>query len=167
MSIFIGVDQSLTCTGYVVKQNDNIVDFGTIKTTAADGDVFARTQIIADKLSEIVNSYNNQKVALEGLSFGQRGSATRDLAGLQFVIITTIRKTTKINNITIAPPTTIKKFATGSGGSKKKKTTKSDMVDSLPEHVLNAFKTKGYKKSSGLYDITDAYWIATYLQQTN
>jgi hypothetical protein len=83
------------------------------------------------------------------------GNATRDLAGLQFSIITKIKFILQMDIEIIAPPT-LKKFATGSG-----RASKIDMINALPPEVYEHFtKEKKWKKSSGLTDVTDAYFLA-------
>lgn len=87
-----------------------------------------------------------------------RGNATRDLAGLQFSIITKINFILK-RDITIVAPPTLKKSATGTG-----KASKEEMIDALPKDILEVFtKEKNWKKSRGLTDVTDAYFLARYL----
>ncbi len=87
-----------------------------------------------------------------------RGNATRDLAGLQFSIINKIKFILE-KDITIVAPPTLKKSATGSG-----KASKEEMIEALPKEVLELFtKDKNWKKSRGLTDVTDAYFLARYL----
>ena len=170
MGIFIGLDQSYTSTGYCVLSNklylpNPMIDFGICKTTAADGDIYDRSIKVTNIIINLCKQYPTATVAIEGLSFGQRGAATRDLAGLQHVIITSLRTQLGINNIIIVAPKSIKKFATGSGGNTKIKTTKNDMVNALPAFIRERFLEKGFKKSTGLFDLTDAYWISKYVYQ--
>jgi Holliday junction resolvasome RuvABC endonuclease subunit len=57
-------------------------------------------------------------------------------------------------NIIIIPPKTVKKIATGNGNA-----SKDDMIEHLPKIVREEFAAIGYKKSTGLKDLADAYWI--------
>jgi Holliday junction resolvasome RuvABC endonuclease subunit len=59
------------------------------------------------------------------------------------------------HKVEVVVPGTVKKFATGSG-----KATKEEMIDSLPKHVREYFDALGVKKTTGLADLTDAYFIA-------
>lgn len=158
---YIGIDQSYTSTGYCILDDNGIVDFG-IYVSVPD-DIYGRAKYIGIKLTELVNSYPESLVSIEGLAFGMRGSATRDLAGLQFVIIDRLLSNTHLKDIKIISPKSIKKFATGSGGSSKKKVTKKDMFASLDDYTQSWFKSR-YKATKGLYDVTDAYYLAKYHQ---
>lgn len=155
MKYTIGIDQSYSKTGYVVvDDNKNVVQHGVITTDKAK-DVYDRASDLAAKLVEIVNLYKITDVRIEGLAFGIRGDATRDLAGLQFVVITKLRSVIDNISIKIIPPTTLKRFATGSG-----KATKQQMIESLPQTIGQQFKI--YKISTGLTDVTDGYWLSVY-----
>jgi Holliday junction resolvasome RuvABC endonuclease subunit len=92
-------------------------------------------------------------VALEGLAFSKMGNATRDLAGLQFSIITYLRYVCQYKTLIISP-NTVKKTATGKGNAKKE-----EMYEALPQEVKNLFKDMNLKKTTGRYDLTDSYWI--------
>ena len=86
------------------------------------------------------------------------GNATRDLAGLQFCIVSKIKFILNKDIAIIAPPT-LKKSATTNG-----KASKEDMIAALPSDILNTFTViKNWKKSRGLTDVTDAYFLACYL----
>lgn len=160
MKKFIGIDQSYTSSGYcVIDESGSVIELGTVKTSSKDnGDIYNRSYVVATALAELVEKYNPEYFGIEGLAFSMMGNATRDLAGLQFVIITQFRHNTKYgNNMVIVSPNLLKKFATGSGKAKKQ-----DMVNALPKDVLMMIEEKKYKKSTGLYDVADAYFIAMY-----
>lgn len=158
--ISIGIDQSYTSTGYCILNNEDVIEYGTLSSHKSL-DIHERVFNLTNDILDILSKYPDAKITIEGLAFGIRGNATRDLAGLQFVIINNIKRIFN-KKIDIIPPTALKKFATGSGGGKKK-VTKKDMFDALPLDIQQAFKTK-HKASTGLYDITDAYWLAKYFK---
>lgn len=153
----LGIDQSYTSTGVVIFSDINKIEKVMIISSNKKDDVFKRSWDIANTICDIAVLEKIDKIGIEGLAFGMRGDATRDLAGLQFMIVNLLQFT-KGFKVSILPPTTIKKFATGSGRAKK-----DEMYDSLEDEVKDIFKANGFKKSKGLYDVTDAYFIAKYL----
>lgn len=159
MRTILGVDQSYTSSGYVViDESGEVKEFGTIRTTVdTDGDTFDRAAKVAETVAHLANEHNPALVGFEGLAFSMMGNATRDLAGLQFVLVTQLRKTSFGSNLVIVSPNLLKKFATGDGKAKKEA-----MVAALPQTFLDAISERKFKKSTGLYDIADAYWIARY-----
>lgn len=159
MSNILGIDQSYTSTGFcIIKPDQTILEFGTIKTTEKEhGDLYDRAMHITNLIADKIRQHNITDIRIEGLAFGIRGDATRDLAGLQFTIITHTRLLDRNIRQTVIAPTSLKKFATGTG-----KSDKSAMIESLPDHVRNAFIQAGFKKTTGLGDICDAYWLARY-----
>lgn len=169
MTYFLGIDQSFNSCGVVVlNEKKKIIEATTIKSSK-EQDIFDRAWFIADQLSsKFITKYVPEVVGLEGLAFSKFGDATRDLAGLQFTIVNYLRQRHEYVNgeLIIVSPNTLKKFATTKGNAKKEQ-----MVDSLPKNVLESFQKQNYKKTTGLYDVTDAYWIARYIievsQQTS
>lgn len=157
--IILAVDQSYTSCGIVVlsvddndKSKISILDFNIFKSNP-ELIIFDRAYSVSTEVMLYLNRYNPDHVAIEGLSFSNIGNATRDLAGLQFTIYQHIRRTTD-KNIIIVSPKSVKKHATGKGNSKK-----SDMLDSSPNDVIELFTSRNFKKTTGLYDLIDAYWI--------
>jgi len=160
MKIFMGIDQSFTNSGIVIMdESGDVKYFTTIKTKKdVDGDIFDRAITISSNLIEVIQKYDPTTLSLEGLAFSKFGNATRDLAGLQAVIITRIRNETKYGSrLLIVSPNLLKKFATEKGGA-----SKQDMVDFLPKNVLESFAEAKFKKTTGLYDLADAYHLAKY-----
>lgn len=158
--ITIGVDQSFTSSGFVVLDTDGkVVDVRRFVSAKAL-DMFDRARQVANYVADVIIEVGADLVALEGLAFGIRGSATRDLAGLQYMIVGKVRERTG-KNIKIVAPLTLKKFATGSG-----KASKKDMVAAIPpEVVLYMKEEKGLKTTTGLTDVADAYFLAKYIYQ--
>jgi Holliday junction resolvasome RuvABC endonuclease subunit len=155
----LGIDQSYTSAGFVIlDESGDVKKFGTIRSNAdTNGDIFDRAAFVTRSILDIAVEYDPALVGLEGLAFSKFGNATRDLAGLQFVIITQLRTTKYGSNLVIISPNLVKKFATGKGGADK-----AAMVEAMPEKLVDEIKEANYKKTTGLYDIADAYWIAKY-----
>lgn len=159
MRYFLGIDQSYTSTGMVIMDEDREVTHSEIFKTPKDEDVFVRAWNISEKVVATAKAFGVQSVSIEGLAFGSvNANATRDLAGLQFLIVSKLRLVEK-TPVMITAPTSLKKFATGGG-----KATKKEMIASLPSDVLELFKSKGFRVTTGLADLTDAYFLAKKLR---
>lgn len=149
----LGIDQSYTSTGIVLLNEGALLKAHKFAGNK-EMNRFGQAYEIAIHLAGIVDEFEPDVIAIEGLAFGMRGNVTRDLGGLQFVIISHLQEV-KGREVEIIAPTSAKKFATGSGRAKKE-----DMIDSLPESVYSYFIGLGVKKTTGLGDLADAYWIA-------
>lgn len=91
---------------------------------------------------------------MEGLSFGSMTNATRDLAKLQGIIEKEVFDRVGLV-CEIVAPTSLKKFATGSGRAKKE-----EMFEALPEEISILFSE--VPKTKGRFDLTDAYFLARF-----
>jgi Holliday junction resolvasome RuvABC endonuclease subunit len=152
----MGIDQSLNGTAVCIVDNDILVDFCVIRTDKFK-DVFSRTLTIALKICEVYENHKPDVVHIEGLAFAMRGNATRDLAGLLFTVVNVMALRHPEARLILVPPTTLKKYATGSGKAKKE-----DMIACLPEDVMKRFTDAKYKKTTGLADLADSYHLAKY-----
>lgn len=155
MSIILGIDQSFTKTGIVLLDdvNDNIV-FATCISSSKDDDIFKRAYDVAGSISKIALQYKPDSIMMEGLAFGATGNAARDLCGLQFVIATKLKYDLSFE-LNVVSPRTVKKLACGDGSAKK-----GNVLEGLPPLVLSYFLSLGFRKTTGLTDLADAYWIA-------
>lgn len=158
----LGIDQSYTSTGLVVAE-DGIALVSEVFHTSPDKedelDTFKRSIKIRDKILQVVNDYEIDKVHIEGLSFGSVTNATRNLAGLQYMIVTALIE--KGIPVKIIAPTTLKKFATGSG--KAKKTEMYDAV-AIENPLFAEMELSQYKKTKGGYDVADAFWLSIFTE---
>jgi len=159
---YIGIDQSYTSTGFVVlDETKNMIDC-LIFTSLQTDDIFKRSWDISEQIINEIIKYPKCKLAIEGLAFAMRGNATRDLAGLQFTIINKIKFLLCKEIVIIAPPS-LKKSATTNG-----RASKEEMIAALPEKIYKYFTIdKNWKKSRGLTDVTDAYFLAYHLIENN
>lgn len=155
MKNILGVDQSYTSCGLcLVDEQGSVIEFERYKTNA-DDDTYARALAAALNVCDFITKHSPTAVHLEGLAFGIRGNATRDLAGLLFTIINVIKLKHPAIECKVVAPTSVKKRATGSGKSKKK-----EMIEALPPEVKKKFTDENYKLTTGLADLADAYWIS-------
>lgn len=155
---FLGIDQSFTSTGIVVLDDyENLVHHDIIATEKYDDSlqIFQRMITISTQIIDIIKNHDVKFVAIEGLSFMSRGDATRNLAGLQGVLVSSIIQKYPSDSVTIVAPPTLKKYATGSGKAKKE-----DVFNSLPTDIKELFGKIPVAK--GRYDLSDAYWLASY-----
>ena len=150
----LGIDQSLTSTGWCLLLDGDIIEYGII-TSDKNKSNFLRAIDVANEVTESKYMFSIEKVVIEGLPFMSRSNVTRDLAGLQFLVYDRLFDYFEEEDIAVVPPTSLKKFATGSG-----KASKEEMFEALSQTEKAKFgKTP---KSKGRYDITDAYWLARY-----
>ena len=168
MITVLGVDQSLTNTGFTVLEAMPHVQ-GTFITelvwseatgTSKQGedwilDTLVRSNIIAARMLALIEEHKPQYIVLESPSLGSKGNATRTLPMLLGILLAAIPEGISISTV---PPSTLKKFATGKGNA-----TKDMMVDSVAtvdpyfhDSLMNTTKSKGR------YDMADAYWLAAY-----
>ena len=150
----LSIDQSLNSTGYCIWENGLLYDYFVIQTSRDSDEVVRLAQII-DTLKKTIKEENIEEVVVEGLSFGSVSNSVRTLAGLFY----SIQLLCYYSNIPFyeVPPTSVKKFATGSGRAVKK-----DMKKALPENIAEKFEKTHKTIVSGLYDLVDAYFIGKY-----
>ena len=117
--------------------------------------MFDRARYVACEIAAICSNHNINHVDIEGLAFGATGNVARDLAGLLFSIINITKVHIPTACFTLHPPTLVKKMAVGTS----KGVDKKQMIDALPEDIRTLFEHAGYKKTTGLSDLADAYWI--------
>jgi len=159
MAITLSLDQSISCSGVVIFKDGELMHFECIKTSLEDGSDVKRISIITNRIIKLFDDYNCDSIVSEALSYGSIGNATRTLGGLLFSLEVKLYEKYGIDEIPKVAPTSVKKFATGYGGSKKKKVTKKDMFEALPEGIGQKFLDAGYLKTKGAYDLTDAWFI--------
>jgi len=148
----LAIDQSYTSSGIVILRDGEMLHCEKFVTDKSK-DMFARAWEVVERVVKVNKDYTPDIIAMEGLAFSSRGNATRDLAGLQYAITTHMRYV-KGADVQIVAPGTVKKVATGKGNSPKEL-----LVECLPDNIRAAFDDLGVKKTTGLGDLSDAYWI--------
>lgn len=156
---YFGIDQSYTSNG-MIGIKDGCITVIDRHVANKQQDIFEKCWNTSQHILTIIKQHQPDHIAIEGLAFGMQGAATRDLAGLQFNIMITLRFQYKYKgSIDIISPLSLKKFATGSGKAKKE-----DMITALPIEVQERFIELGFKKTTGMADLADAFWLAKYIQ---
>ena len=158
-NVYMGIDQSYTSTGICILNDDGNILHSEVITTDKSEDIYSRAGKVATTICLIVQQYKPTNIAIEGLAFGMRGNATRDLAGLQFIIVHELNKIEYTYKI--VSPLTIKKLAMSNLSDVKMKEMKKKMMhEATPDDVKEHLLTQKYLKTKGLYDVVDAYFLA-------
>jgi len=154
------IDQSLTNTGIIVFNlyTEEIIDLRVLKSIKRDKNreytpeerIFALNEAIY----RFIDEYNCEFVFLEGLSLNSNSRTMRDLAGLYYVIKSSLYgKSIPCEHI---PPKSVKAFALN-GNAKKE-----EMFEVIPQRDKEIIIDAGFKKTTGLYDLSDAYFIGKF-----
>ena len=148
--MLMSIDQSLSCSGIVIWEDTPKAL--TIKTSNSLSTV-ERIRIITASILELIVKHSVTEVVIESLPYGLNSTSVRPLAGLYYAIQSLgYDHGFAFNEANV---TAVKKYATGSGKAKK-----SDMILAFSETPLyQAVIEKGYKKTTGLADIADAFYI--------
>lgn len=134
----VALDLSLNHTGYCVSTNTpDKLNYGLIEPKNMGG--MERLQFVRDKVLALIP--RNAFVIMEGFSFGSRGQAVHQIAGVTYMI----RMSLYERNIPFLtpPPKSLVKFTTGKGNGKK-------------EHMLKALLKKPFELDIDDNNIADA-----------
>lgn len=135
---------------------ENVVSVTQDIRDEAIGSSISRFEQIANYFLSALNEHGVKQVFLEGYSLGSRGkvfSIAENTAVLKYLL----RQNDM--DVTIYPPTVIKKYATGKGNSGKdimKQSYEQLQLTSDPLSILSHYKESPYT------DCIDAYWILSY-----
>lgn len=181
--MLLAIDASLTSCGYAIfNDNKEVIEIGTIRTSPKENNkgIFysesklARMSYIAGKILDLTKENKINEIAIESLSFASIGNATRDLAGLFYLILGLLKFTgfdeSKFNLLT---PQAVKSYAKTflpnlEYDKKGKIITKIKMgKNEMIEAYKYAFADSIYaNKANGLADMVDACFIGkTYLDK--
>ena len=150
----LSLDISIRCTGYCILDDttQELVAFGTIKTDNTKGNINTRLNHLVTRIKSVVAEYKITRCVLEAPAFGARGAMSYSLFGVHFFVVWLLDSLRL--SVTQYAPTSLKKFATGNG-----RASKEAMVGALPEDIKKLFVGSNLKKTTGLYDVTDAYFL--------
>jgi Holliday junction resolvasome RuvABC endonuclease subunit len=90
-------------------------------TKPADGPLLTRMRYLVAEVFAAVE--HADLVVIEGLSYGSHGSATRDLAGLWWMLADALSRRVRLyphRRLAVVEPATLKLWATGSGRADKR-----------------------------------------------
>jgi Holliday junction resolvasome RuvABC endonuclease subunit len=155
--IICGIDQSLTHTAVVIfdLNTEELLDFKLFKSIGKSGDKKytpeERIFLLKNNIIEYVSNFSCSIVFIEGLSLNSNSRTMRDLAGLYYVLMTSFME---LSIPAVAfPPLSVKAFA------KNGRSSKEEMFEMIPDIDKDNILSSGAKKTSGLYDLSDAYFI--------
>lgn len=119
------------------------------------GSSMSRFKSIAEYFIGIMDLHNVGKVFLEGYSLGSKGkvfSIAENTAVLKYMLME------RGTPVTIFPPTTVKKFASGKGNANKDIMKEAYESAETPKYLapISNYKDSPYT------DCIDAYWILQY-----
>lgn len=179
----LGIDQSLSKCAFCQMVDGNPSGFNLSKTGASKvktkrkdtsyyDNLHSQIEHVCEDLLWNIETFNPDRIVFEALSFGSAGSASRDLACLYGAMRHTILTSSWEGEVTEVAPTSLKTYAhqflpedlkwdgmTKAGKPKKVKMDKKMMVTAAREINGQDFLS-GYNYSTGLDDLTDAYFLA-------
>jgi len=148
---FIGVDLSFTGTGLVVLSESLEILCQKLITSSPKEPTEQRIVSISEQVFSEIRKYPPCIICIEGLSFSSRGQATLDLAGLHYFIRISCM-VSRTNRFYAIPPTTLKKFVTGTGRCQKNlmllKTYKKFGVEFSDDNLCDAYCLAQYAKNN-------------------
>lgn len=119
--IVLGVDPSLTATGLatlVTTRTAVLVDLAVSRTKPCGAGTAAKRDRMNAQVSKVCASAGAADlVVMEAPSFASKGSATRDLAGLWWLLFEQLMRGDV--PVGIVPPSVLKKWVTGAGNADK------------------------------------------------
>lgn len=152
----IGFDPSLSSTGWVVLEDNKILDFGLIKTAKTDTKRYSK---IFFYIMELLKKYEPDEIHIETPFVGKNSRTAIELSRVQGGIFI-LSESMSINLVSFAPQE-VKKQITGSGRGDKSEVAKK-MIEILKDDIkikeIGAFSDKSNKKKTS--DIYDALAVA-------
>jgi len=115
----LAIDQSLTCSGCCILRGEDY----EVSALSPPNNIIGvpRLQWFYQKFRRLFDEIRPEVVVMEGYSFGSNQSRSHSLGELGGILKLAVSEHTKTHPCTlyIVPPTTLKKFVTGKGNSKK------------------------------------------------
>lgn len=126
MSRILGVDLSLTASGWCHSVDGKIVQHGL---APGKGLYMDRLIYVRNRICEKVDEFQPDLVVFEDLSFGSKGQAVHEHAGLAFMIRAEMVQDKR--KYCLIAPSSLKKFVCGTAGSPKNPMKKEHMLKFL------------------------------------
>lgn len=162
----LGVDPSLTATGLCWVGPGGVPDLRTSRTKPGRTGTLAKLARMERQVLVVVEaaSAGADLVVAEAPSFGSHGSATRDLAGLWWLLVAGLRSCEV--PLGIVPPSVLKKWSTGTGNADKF-TVGQEIARRWPEvRIRTPDEADALALASiGLHHLAALPWRATAVQQ--
>jgi crossover junction endodeoxyribonuclease RuvC len=137
---YVGIDPSSKTGLAIIDKQGNVINTQDVTTK-----VKADPQRFSDLAEKIIDELEpNDRICIEGFSYGSKGKGVSFQYGLGWIIRHLLLE--RGYEYTEVPPTSVKKFATGKGNTKK------------DEMVLPIFRKWGFEHSSD--NVRDAYVLA-------
>jgi crossover junction endodeoxyribonuclease RuvC len=137
---YVGIDPSSKTGLVIIDKQGNIIN--TQDVTTKEKEDPQRFSDIAEKIIDELEP--NDLIAIEGFSYGSKGKGVSFQYGLGWIIRHLLLE--RGYRYTEVPPTSVKKFATGKGNTKK------------DEMVLPIYKKWGFEHNSD--NVRDAFVLA-------
>jgi crossover junction endodeoxyribonuclease RuvC len=137
---YVGIDPSSKTGLVIIDKQGNIIN--TQDVTTKEKEDPQRFSDIAEKIIDELEP--NDLIAIEGFSYGSKGKGVSFQYGLGWIIRHLLLE--RGYRYTEVPPTSVKKFATGKGNTKK------------DEMVLPIYKKWGFEHTSD--NVRDAFVLA-------
>jgi hypothetical protein len=191
MSKLISIDQSLSKTALVEWVGGKPVAKHLFKSGSSSSKkhlanvryfdtVDEQMEFITSSIIERVVGFKPSAIVMEGLSFGSIGNATRDLAGLYYVMRNAMYQASydwgQLHDVS---PTSLKAMArnylplqlqtvpkpSGKAGTNLVKMEKPLMIAAVPQEHRWLYEGLGMSGiKSGKDDVADAYWLGVYYE---
>lgn len=82
--ILIALDESTTCTGYAVFDNDELIEHGLFALKSKD--VLERVSYIMEEIEKLIKTYKPNNMVIEDVQITMNAATAKSLLGLQFMI---------------------------------------------------------------------------------
>jgi crossover junction endodeoxyribonuclease RuvC len=156
----IGVDPSFSGSGITVIQDNNYEYFliKAEKQSRSSIDITHRIMKIKKEIKLIINKYRPTYISMEGPSYASQSSSVVQMGALNHML----RELFIEENIkfVIAPPTVIKKYATGKGNADKLM-----MIEEAAKRGANIPFFKKIQKQLVFDDnVCDSYFMASFMR---